>query len=246
MKKLDRLTLVQCIALAVLVLLLGTALYTVLHSRAGLSPAEKNHLFVALTFNNEELAQRLRLTKYFSGIASLEETGSETSVDIGRSYELWRRACADQGFAEVKQALGRPVPLAPASDYDMRASVPTPADKFFDEVQRALADDYGPQNRKASSVVNEAEKKPLTLAEKKQLFFDLTFHNEELRERLRRTKYFAETGAAQEKSSASWVDANQSYYLWRRACADKSFAEVKQALGSNYQFVPASYYWQGR
>jgi hypothetical protein len=124
MKKLDRLTLVQCIALAALILLLGAAVYILLQNRTGLSPAEKNRLFAALTFHNEELAQRLRLTKYFSGTASVEEKGSGASVDIGPSYELWRRACADQAFAEVKQALGAHYQFVPASYYDKRALVP--------------------------------------------------------------------------------------------------------------------------
>jgi hypothetical protein len=108
------------------------------------------------------------------------------------------------------------------------------ADKSFDEVKRALGDGL----RKATSV--------LSAAEKSQLFFDLTFHNDELRERLRLTRYFSGSVPVKEKGSGLSVDADTSYYLWRRACADQSFAEVKQVLGVRYHFVPPSYYFDSQ
>jgi hypothetical protein len=120
------------------------------------------------------------------------------------------------------------------------------ADKSFDDVKRVLAGDDRLPKRQRTSALSAAEKKPLGAAEKKQLFLAMTFRNEELKERLRLTKYFSGTVPVTETGSGLSVDADTSYYLWRRACADQSFAEVKKALGGHYHFVPPSYYFDGQ
>jgi hypothetical protein len=98
---------------------------------------------------------------------------------------------------------------------------------------------------RSEAPLSAAEKKPLSPAEKKQLFLAMTFRNGELQDRLRLTKYFSEMAVVEARGSAQPVDTNRTFELWRRACADKAFTEVKQALGRRYQFVPASY-WDAR
>jgi hypothetical protein len=78
----------------------------------------------------------------------------------------------------------------------------------------------------------------LNSAEKRELFRALTFHNEELEQRLRQTEYFFDIGPI---GQGMPVDVPRSLKLWRRASLDRSFGEVKQALGEHHPFVPASY-----
>jgi hypothetical protein len=114
-KRLDR------TAWMVLMLLVATAAYIIFRIEfgTGLCAAEKSALLRALTFQNEELEQQLRSTRYFAGIPN---TGN-VPVDVNQSMELWRRACADRSFDEVKHLLGDHYhQLVPASYYD-RASI---------------------------------------------------------------------------------------------------------------------------
>jgi hypothetical protein len=102
-----------------LILLIAAVAYIVFRmaSGTGLSAAEKTTLFHALTFHNEELEKQLRSAQYFAGIP----TAGNAPLDVSQTMELWRRACTDRSFDEVRRSLAVYYhQFAPARYYDAK------------------------------------------------------------------------------------------------------------------------------
>jgi hypothetical protein len=62
-----------------------------------------------------------------------------------------------------------------------------------------------------------------------------------MEQQLRSTRYFADIPDAGAMVNAP-VDIHHSMDLWRRACTDPSFDEVRRSLAGYHPFVPASYF----